>query len=85
MEDLILRFVLVFSSLFVIVEPFGSIPTFISLTKDYDKAEIKKIVLKACLFGPLILIFFSLFGIWVFRFLQIDMNAFRAAGGLLLL
>ncbi len=84
-SEVLSRFILVFSSLFVIVEPFGSVPTFITLTKDYSESEVKRVVLRASLFGPAVLIFFSLFGIWVFKFLQLDMNAFRAAGGLLLL
>jgi multiple antibiotic resistance protein len=83
--DLIGRFFLVFSSLFVIVEPFGAVPAFLSLTKDHTNDEIKRVILRACLFGPAVLIFFSIFGGWVFKFLGVEMSAFRAAGGLLLL
>ena len=83
--DLIQRFIVVFAGLFVAVEPFGVVPAFVSLTKQYTPEEMKKTSLRSSLFGAAVLVFFSLFGIWIFKFLQIDINAFKAAGGLLLL
>lgn len=79
------RFILVFIGLFVVVDPFAAVPVIIGLTKDDDDAEIRRVARRASLFGAGILLFFSLAGTSVFRFLQIDLNAFRAAGGLLLL
>lgn len=83
--DIFARFILVFSSLFVIVDPIAAVPVFAALTSRHSKVEISRIALRATVFGSAVLIFFSLFGVWIFRFLQIDMNAFKAAGGLLLL
>ncbi len=82
--ELITRFVLIFSSLFVIVEPFGVIPTFLSLTKAQDERQTRHIALKATVFGALVLVFFSLFGNLVFQLLQLNLSAFKAAGGVLL-
>lgn len=82
--DFFERFLLIFSSLFVIVEPFGVIPTFLSLTKKLEAERTKKVVLKATLFGAVVLVFFSLFGNYVFQLLQINLSAFKAAGGILL-
>jgi len=83
--DLLSRFILVFTGLFVVVDPFAAVPVIISLTADDDATEVKRIARRASLFGAAILLFFACFGTAVFRFLQIDLNAFRAAGGLLLL
>jgi multiple antibiotic resistance protein len=83
--DLLNRFILVFTGLFVVVDPFAAVPVIISLTPDDGADEVKRIARRACLFGAVILLFFACFGTAVFRFLQIDLNAFRAAGGLLLL
>lgn len=82
--DFFERFLLIFSSLFVIVEPFGVIPTFLSLTKKLDEDRTKRVVVKATLFGAIVLVFFSLFGNYVFQILQINLAAFKAAGGILL-
>jgi multiple antibiotic resistance protein len=68
-----------------VVDPFAAVPVIISLTADDDAGEVKRIAGRASLFGAAILLFFACFGTAVFRFLQIDLNAFRAAGGLLLL
>lgn len=82
--ELIERFLLIFSSLFVIVEPFGIIPTFLSLTKSSNVNETSRVALKATLFGASVLVFFSLFGNFVFQLLQINLFAFKTAGGILL-
>lgn len=78
-------FILVFTGLFVIVDPFGTVPTILILTKDDNAQQTQHIILRACFFGAGILTFFALCGAALLRFLQIDMNAFRAAGGLLLM
>ncbi|HTB34288.1 MAG TPA: MarC family protein, partial [bacterium] len=77
--DLINRFILVFTGLFVVVDPFAAVPVIVSLTAEDDHLEVKRIARRACLFGAAILLFFACFGTGVFRFLQIDLNAFRAA------
>jgi multiple antibiotic resistance protein len=79
------RFILCFIGLFVVVDPFASVPVIVGLTRDDDAASINRIARRASIFGAGILFFFACFGTAVFRFLQIDLNAFRAAGGLLLL
>jgi multiple antibiotic resistance protein len=79
------RFILAFIGLFVVVDPFAAVPVILALTKDAGPGEIERIARRASLFGAGILLFFALAGAQVFRFLQIDLNAFRAAGGLLLL
>lgn len=82
LTELTERFLLIFSSLFVIVEPFGVTPTFLSLTKSSDIDDINRVALKATIFGAGVLVFFSLFGNYVFQLLQINLFAFKTAGAI---
>ena len=78
------KLLLVFSSLFALVDPFAIIPTFLALTKSDSDEKIKSIIKRACITGAEILIFFELFGNLVFFLLGIKLNAFKVAGGILL-
>jgi multiple antibiotic resistance protein len=78
------KFLLAFSSLFVIVDPIGIVPTFISLTNNYSEDAARKVIYRACLIGAGVLIFFQLFGNLVFQSLNISLDAFKAAGGILI-
>ncbi|MCO5114344.1 MAG: MarC family protein [Bdellovibrionaceae bacterium] len=87
MEELIAvgtKFMLAFISLFMIVDPLGTGPVVLSLTRNYSAADTERIIKRACLIGAQVLIFFQLFGNFLFGFLHIDLNAFKIAGGLLL-
>jgi multiple antibiotic resistance protein len=74
-----------FTALFIIVEPFGALPGFSSLTRGKSNAEIKDIAKRACIAGALILLGFALVGRFLMGALGVSMDALRAAGGLLLL
>jgi multiple antibiotic resistance protein len=78
------KFALAFVSLFMLVDPFGIVPTVLSLTRGYSELDTEKIIKRACLIGAQVLIFFQLFGNFLFGFLHIDLNAFKIAGGILL-
>ena len=83
--DIASRFFLIFSTLFVIIDPVGVVPTFLALTKDQNKEQLRRTIWKACLVGSLILIFFTFLGGPLFKFLNLNLNAFKVGGGLLLL
>lgn len=83
--DFLSRFLSVTSTLFVIIDPLAAAPTFLSLTADYSDRERASTAFKACLFGALSLLAFSLVGAPLFDLLSLNMNAFKAGGGLLLL
>jgi multiple antibiotic resistance protein len=78
------KYILVFTSLFAIVDPFAIIPTFLVLTKNNSDQKVKIIIKRACIAGAEILIFFQLFGSLVFFLLGIKLDAFKVAGGILL-
>lgn len=79
------RFLTVFATVFVIVDPVGVVPIFISLTQGYSGAQKRRVLLRAAVFGSLLLMTFALLGEQLFKFLNLNMDAFRVGGGILLL
>ncbi|MCL5772971.1 MAG: MarC family protein [Firmicutes bacterium] len=70
---------------FVVIDPVGTVPLFIVATKGKSVAEQRSIALKATIISAAILIFFIAVGQLLFDHLGIGLNAFRIAGGLVLL
>ena len=77
-------FITAFTTLFVVIDPFGTTPIFVALTQDVDAATRRKIAMRSCLTAVCILIAFAAFGEAVLGFVGISMEAFRVAGGALL-
>lgn len=73
-----------FVTLFVVIDPIGLIPIFLSITHGYSGEVRRRIAIRACLFAGLVLTGFALGGDWLLRQLGITIPAFRIAGGLLL-
>ncbi|KPA22423.1 hypothetical protein shim_07030 [Shimia sp. SK013] len=73
-----------FVTLFVIIDPIGLLPIFISQTQGVPKVERRKIAIRACVIASVLLCIFAFLGETVLGFIGITMPAFRIAGGLLL-
>lgn len=71
--------------LFFIFDPFASLPIFISLTKNMDDKEKKRSALYAILVSGALFIIFTLLGTAILDLFGISLDAFRIAGGLVLL
>jgi len=71
-------------ALFIIVDPFGNIPIFVSLTEKMDREERRKAFHTATLVGLVLLLFFALAGREVLNFFGITIYSFMIAGGILL-
>ena len=83
MLEQLLAFISAFVPLFVIIDPFVSVPVFCSmLGKRRDYAQI---ALEASVVAFAILVIFTLLGEPLLQLLRISMGSFRIAGGLLLL
>ncbi len=80
-----LEFVVVFFPLFVVIDPFGTMALFLTMTSDYSEAEKKTAVKDAFLYGTAILVFFTLAGYYVLFLMGISINAIQIAGGIILL
>ncbi|MDK3073053.1 MarC family protein [Sedimentitalea sp. JM2-8] len=73
-----------FVTLFVVIDPIGLAPLFMTMTHGMDSARRRAIGLRACLVAIGILTLFAGFGEAVLGFIGISMAAFRVAGGILL-
>jgi len=70
---------------FVIVNPFGNVPLFISLTQKFTQQERKNAIVKSIVIATAILLVFALIGQALFNLLNVTLDSLRIAGGLLLL
>ena len=73
------------SSLFVIVDPFATIPAFLAMTPTDTREERIRMARLACCVMAGVLIVFSAAGKWIFKFLGITMPAFQLAASIVLL
>lgn len=70
---------------FVIVNPFGNVPLFISLTQKLTPVERKNAIVKSVVIATAVLLVFALIGKVLFDLLNVTLDSLRIAGGLLLL
>ena len=73
-----------FLAIFIVVDPFGIVPFFISLTAGFDARRRRLTVLKASLIAFVVLLLFIFAGSAILRFLGIQPGSFYIAGGILL-
>jgi len=78
-------FITSFISMMVIINPFSTIATLISLTKGAGKGERDRAAFMSSVVAFCVLVFFALSGFLVFQLYSITLEAFRIAGGLVLL
>jgi multiple antibiotic resistance protein len=72
-------------AVFVIVNPFGNVPLFISLTQKFASVERRNAIVKSVVIATAILLVFALIGKALFDLLDVTLDSLRIAGGLLLL
>ena len=72
-------------ALFIIVDPFGDIPIFISLTEKMTEGEKRKVFNTATAVGLVLLLVFAFTGQEIFALFGISVYGFEVAGGILLL
>lgn len=71
--------------LFIIVDPFGNIPIFMSLTEKMSKEQKRKVFNTATLVGFILLLAFAFAGQEIFAIFGVSIFSFEVAGGILLL
>ena len=82
--DYVSYFVTAFTTLFVIIDPPGNIPFFISLTERFSEDERNTISKKSTLIACGLLVLFALSGDLLLRFFHISIESLKIAGGVLL-
>ncbi len=73
-----------FTTLFIIIDPPGLAPVFITLTKGMTAPQRRTIAVRTCLVAASLMMVFLFLGEAVLGFIGISMDAFRIAGGILL-
>lgn len=74
-----------FGVIFAIVDPFGYVPIFLSLTAGDSEALRRKMIRKACATAFLVLTISTFIGQQVLSFFGISIPALQISGGLILL
>ena len=77
-------FISTLATLFVIIDPFGNLPVFMSLTSHFELKQRHKAAWQANLLALIILLVFGFFGFQLFALLGITAAALQISGGLLL-
>ena len=75
----------VFVTLFVIMDPVGTIPIFLSLTRGRSSASARRAAWQAVAVSFAVIVAFAFFGQQILAYLNISLPALQCAGGLLLL
>ena len=74
-----------FVTLFVIMDPIGTVPLFLSLTGGYPPDRIRRAARQAVLVSFVVISVFAFFGQRILAYLHVSLPALQCAGGLLLL
>ena len=73
-----------FVTLFVILDPPGAIPIFLSLVSGKSQKQRVHLAWQGAASSLIIIVVFALFGQFILNYLHISLNALQGAGGLLL-
>lgn len=77
-------FAATFIAFFAVVDPIGTVPVFVAVTRRYDEAKKRRLAFIATGVSAAILFFFVVAGEIILRAMGIPLSAFRIAGGLVL-
>jgi multiple antibiotic resistance protein len=75
----------IFFPLFVVIDPFGTMVLFMTMTTEYSVSEQKVAAKDAFVYGSIILVFFSVTGSVILSLMGISLTAIQIAGGIILL
>ncbi|HLY76535.1 MAG TPA: MarC family protein, partial [Thermoplasmata archaeon] len=83
MSDLFLG-LLIFATLFAIVDPVGMLPFFVALTQGFGPSDRAYVIRRSTVFASILLLAFAVLGRYIFALLNFTIYAFEIGGGLLL-
>jgi len=83
MNELLSFGILTFTSFFTLINPFGTMPIFMTMTSELDQTHRVKTAKKASIIAFFTLIFFAFSGQLLFNFFGISVNSFRIVGGVI--
>lgn len=71
-------------SLFLLMDPIGNIPLYISFLKGLDPKRQRKVIIRELIIALLIIILFNFVGDGLMRFLNVEEDTIQIAGGIIL-
>lgn len=83
MTEIITFGVLSFTSFFTLINPFGTMPIFMTMTAELDSQHRTKTAKKASIVSFITIIIFAYLGQLLFNFFGISVNSFRIVGGVI--
>ena len=69
---------------FVVIDPIGTTPLFLVVTKGLNAKDKNKVAFEGVIIATIVLLFFAFFGNYVLKYLGISFPAFTIAGGVIL-
>ena len=78
-------FIGMFTTLLAIINPLEAIPVFLGLLQGKDKAELRRVARKACIYALLLMFFFLIFGNLLLRLFEVPLSMIRVVGGIILM
>ncbi|WP_371345197.1 MarC family protein [Ancylobacter sp. IITR112] len=73
-----------FVTLWVVIDPLGTLPVFLAVTTGFSAAERKKAAVLSVLISFGVLVFFAMAGSWLLRSMDVSIDSFQIAGGIVL-
>jgi multiple antibiotic resistance protein len=83
MTEVIAFGILSFTSFFTLINPFGTMPIFMTMTADLDNSHRTKTAQKAAVVSFITIIVFAFSGQVLFNFFGISVHSFRVVGGVI--
>lgn len=74
----------IFIILWAVIDPIGTVPVFIAVTKSYDQADRTKIAITASIVALIVLILFLFIGEILLKKVGVPLAAFQTSGGIIL-
>jgi len=71
-------------ALFLLMDPIGNVPLFISLLKHYPPKKQRKIIYRELLIALGVILFFNFLGDWILNLIQVEQYTILIAGGIIL-
>lgn len=81
MTEIFIQYLILY---FVVIDPIGTVPLFIVVTKGLKNNDKIRVAFEAVIIATLVLLFFAIFGSYLLKYLGISFNAFTIAGGIIL-
>ena len=83
MTEIIAFGILSFTSFFTLINPFGTMPIFMTMTAELDVQHRTKTARKASIVSFITIVLFAFAGQLLFNFFGISVNSFRIVGGVI--